>query len=1176
MTQKPSATMSNAGFVHLHVHSAYSLLKGSIKIQKLAELAKADRQPALALTDTDNMFGALEFSDKMAGYGIQPIIGCELAVDFGDQDPSARNALAAGPARIVLLAARERGYRSLMRLNSRAFLETPIHQAPHIKFEWLQGDAEDLIALTGGPEGPISLAINADHAGLAASRCDRLAQLFGDRLYIELQRHGIEKERRAESALIDLAYAKGFPLVATNEPYFATADDYEAHDALLCIAGGRLIAETDREQLTPDHRFKTRAEMAVLFADVPEALASTVEIAERCAFRPVTRKPILPRFTVGKDANAAGSESDESAELRHQAEQGLVKRLILNGCAPGVSEEDYRERLSFELGVIERMKYPGYFLIVADFIQWAKSQGIPVGPGRGSGAGSLVAYSLTITDLDPIRFGLIFERFLNPDRVSMPDFDIDFCQDRRDEVIQYVQRRYGRDQVAQIITFGTLQARGVLRDVGRVLQMPYGQVDKLTKLVPQNPAAPVSLAAALASEPKLQAFRDEDPVVARAFDIAQRLEGLTRHASTHAAGIVIADRPLSELVPLYRDPKSDMPVTQFNMKWVEPAGLVKFDFLGLKTLTVLDAAVKLLKQRGVDLDIGRIPLDDHKTYEMLGRGDVVGVFQVESQGMRRALVDMRADRFEDLIALVALYRPGPMANIPTYCARKLGEEEIEYLHPSLEPILKETFGVITYQEQVQQIGKDLAGYTLAEADLLRRAMGKKIKSEMDAQRARFLSGAAERGLPASTAIAIFEACAKFAEYGFNKSHSAPYAFITYQTAWMKANYPVEFLAASMTLDINNTDKLSEFRAEAQRLGIKVEAPSVNRSGATFEVSDGIIYYALAGLKGVGAQAVELIVAARQAGLFTSLADFAARVNPRAINKRVIESLAAAGAFDALDPNRARVFAGAEAILSACQRSHEAATMGQNDMFGGAADAPTIMLPQIEPWLPAERLRREYDAIGFFLSGHPLDDYAVVLKRLRVQSWAEFSRAVKTGATAGKVAATVVSRMERRTKTGNKMGIIGLSDPTGHFEAVLFSEGLAQYREVLEPGAAVLLQLGAELQGEDVRARVLHAEPLDDAAAKTQKGLRIFVRDTRPLDSIARRLQMPEAASQGSPARGPQAKPASGGGADGDVSLVMMLDLETEVEMKLPGRFKVSPQIAGAIKAVSGVVDVQTV
>jgi DNA polymerase-3 subunit alpha len=1165
--------MSSAGFVHLHVHSAYSLLKGSIKIAKLGELAKADRQPALALTDTDNLFGALEFSDKMAGYGVQPIIGCELSVDFGDQDPNARNALAAGPTRIVLLASRERGYRSLMRLNSRAFLETPVHQSPHIKFDWLQDDACDLIALTGGPDGPVSAALLADHPGLTAARCDRLASLFGDRLYVELQRHGIEKERRVEAGLIDLAYTKGLPLVATNEPYFATSDDYEAHDALLCIAGGHLVAETDRAQLTADHRFKTRAEMAVLFADVPEALASTIEIAERCAFRPTTRKPILPRFSVG----AGAADSDEAAELRRQAEEGLSHRLRVHGLSQGTTEEDYRARLAFEIDVITRMNYAGYFLIVADFIKWAKAQGIPVGPGRGSGAGSLVAYALTITDLDPIRFGLLFERFLNPERVSMPDFDIDFCQDRRGEVIDYVQQRYGRDQVAQIITFGTLQARGVLRDVGRVLQMPYSQVDKLTKLVPQNPAAPVTLAAAIASEPKLQAFRDEDPVVARAFDIAQRLEGLTRHASTHAAGIVIGDRPLSELVPLYRDPKSDMPVTQFNMKWVEPAGLVKFDFLGLKTLTVLDAALKLLKRRGVDVDLSTLPLEDTESYQMLARGDVVGVFQVESQGMRRALVDMRPDRFEDIIALVALYRPGPMANIPTYCARKHGDEEPEYLHPMLEPILKETFGVIIYQEQVMQIAQVMAGYSLGEADLLRRAMGKKIRSEMEKQREGFVAGSVKNGVPKGQAEIIFELLAKFADYGFNKSHAAAYALVSYHTAYMKAHYPVEFLAASMTLDLNNTDKLSEFRSEAQRLGIKVEAPSINRSGASFEVADGTIYYALAALKGVGPQAVELIVEERKKALFTSLADFAARVNPRAINKRVIESLAAAGAFDTLDANRARVFAGAEAILAACQRSHEAASIGQNDMFGNAADAPTLMLPQVEPWLPAERLKREYDAIGFFLSGHPLDDYATILKRLRVQSWAEFSRAVKTGATAGKVAATVVSRMERRTKTGNKMGIMGLSDPTGHFEAVLFSEGLAQYREVLEPGAAVLLQLGAELQGEDIRARVLHAEPLDDAAAKTQKGLRIFVRDTRPLDSIARRLNMPEAVLQGAAARAPQAKPmaAAPGGADGDVSLVIMLDLETEVEMKLPGRFKVSPQIAGALKAVSGVVDVQT-
>src|SRR6266480_4956548 len=1135
------------GFVHLHVHSSYSLLEGALTIARLCELAKADRQPALALTDTDNMFGALEFSDKMAAAGIQPIVGCALAIDFADQEALQR----AGSAhldrpRIVLVAARENGYRSLMRLNSRAFLETAPSEPSHVRLSWLEGETEGLIALTGGPGGPLDAAFAAGQGHLAQARCEALEQLFGDRLYIELQRHGSRTERSIEPALIALAYARGIPLVATNEPLFATQDDYEAHDALICIAEGRLVAETERHQFTPEHRFKTRAKMAALFADLPEAVASTVEIARRCAFRPRVQAPILPRFSVGAD----GAAVDEAAELRKRAEAGLERRIKVHGIAPGHTVEEYRERLAFELNVIEGMKYPGYFLIVSDFIEGAKAQGIPVGPGRGSGAGSLVAYALTITDLDPIRFGLLFERFLNPERVSMPDFDIDFCQDGRDQVIRYVQQRYGRNQVAQIITFGTLQARGVLRDVGRVLQMPYGQVDKLTKLVPQNPAAPVTLAAAIASEPKLQAFRDEDPVVARAFDIAQRLEGLTRHASTHAAGIVIADRPLSELVPLYRDPKSDMPVTQFNMKWVEPAGLVKFDFLGLKTLTVLDVAVKLLRQRDIQVDLPTLPIDDAPSYQMLARGDVVGVFQVESQGMRRALIDMRPDRFEDIIALVALYRPGPMANIPTYCARKHGDEEPEYLHPLLEPILKETFGVIIYQEQVMQIAQVMAGYSLGEADLLRRAMGKKIRSEMEKQRAVFVAGAVKNNVPKGQADTIFELLAKFADYGFNKSHAAAYALVSYHTAYMKAHYPVEFLAASMTLDLSNTDKLSEFRAEAQRLGIKVEAPSVNRSGATFEVSDGTIYYALAGLKGVGGQAVELSVEARKDGLFTSLADFAARVNPRAINKRVIESLAAAGAFDALDGNRARVFAGAEAILAACQRSHEAATIGQNDMFGGAADAPTIMLPQVEPWLPAERLRREYDAIGFFLSGHPLDDYATVLKRLRVQSWAEFSRAVKTGATAGKVAATVVSRMERRTKTGNKMGIMGLSDPTGHFEAVLFSEGLAQYREVLEPGAAVLLQLGAELQGEDVRARVLHAEPLDAAAAKTQKGLRIFVRDTRSLESIARRLQMPEAAPQGGSARGSapaKPDPAAAGGANGDVSLVLMLDLQTEVE-----------------------------
>jgi DNA polymerase-3 subunit alpha len=1150
--------MPGLDFVHLHVHSSYSLLEGALPIARLAELAKADKQAALALTDTDNMFGALEFSEKLASSGIQPIVGCALAINFGDTDNGARNGNAQiERSRIVLLAAREDGYRSLMRLSSRAFMDSAPNEPPRLKLDWLAGETGDIIALTGGPGGPLDSAIAAGQSHLAASRLDALIGLFGDRLYVELQRHGTASERVTEPVLIDLAYGRNIPLVATNEPYFATAADHEAHDALICIAEGRLVSESDRRQLNAEHRFKSRAEMRELFADLPEALDSTVEIAQRCAFRPATKAPILPRFSVAE----GGSVADEAAELRKRAEAGLIARLANAGVAHGHTEQEYRERLDFEIGVIAGMKYPGYFLIVADFIQWAKAKGIPVGPGRGSGAGSLVSYALTITDLDPIRFGLLFERFLNPERVSMPDFDIDFCQDRRDEVIRYVQERYGRDQVAQIITFGTLQARGVLRDVGRVLQMPYGQVDKLCKLVPQNPASPISLTQAIEGEPKLQAERDGDPVVKRAFDIARKLEGLTRHASTHAAGIVIGDRPLTELVPLYRDPKSDMPVTQYNMKWVEQAGLVKFDFLGLKTLTVLQTAVALVKRRGIDINLTAIPLDDAKTYDLLARAEAVGVFQLESAGMRRALLDMRPDRFEDIIALVALYRPGPMANIPTYCARKHGMEQADYIHPKLEPILKETFGVIVYQEQVMQAAQILAGFTLGQADLLRRAMGKKIRREMQEQRSHFVKGATERGLERYQADAIFDLLERFAEYGFNKSHAAAYALVAYQTAYMKANFPVEFLAATMTLDIGNTDKLAEFRAEAERLGIKVDPPSINRSDIAFEVDGNTIIYALAALKGVGQQAVATIIEARAAGKFADLADFAARVNPRAINKRVLESLTCAGAFNDFEPNRARVLAAMDTVLGRAQRAHDGASVGQSELFGGGAQREPIALPAMEPWLPAERLRREYEAVGFFLSGHPLDDYAAVLKKLRVQSWAEFSRAVKMGATAGKVAGTVVSRTERRTRTGSKMGIFGLSDPTGHYEAIIFSEGLAEYRDLLEPGTAVLLFLSAEVQGDEVRARIQSAEPLDTAAANLHKGLRVFLRDGAPLDGVAKRLE---------PAR---PGPANG---DGEVSMVLMLKAGTEVEVKLPGRFKVSPQIAGAIKAVPGVVQVEAI
>jgi DNA polymerase-3 subunit alpha len=741
----------------------------------------------------------------------------------------------------------------------------------------------------------------------------------------------------------------------------------------------------------------------------------------------------------------------------------------------------------------------------------------------------------------------------------MPDFDIDFCVVGRERVIEYVQSRYGEGQVAQIITFGTLLARGVMRDVGRVLEMSYGHVDKLTKLVPQNPANPVTLRQAIDGEPRLQAAIAEEPVVARMLAIAQKLEGLHRHASTHAAGVVIGDRPLEELVPLYRDPKTGMRVTQFNMKWVEQAGLVKFDFLGLTTLTVLRTAVDLLKARGVELDLSALPLDDKKSYEALCRGEVVGVFQVESAGMRKALVDMQADSIEDLIALVALYRPGPMANIPVYCERKLGRDRGNeanwYPHVKLEPILKETFGIIVYQEQVMEAAKLLAGYSLGEADLLRRAMGKKIKAEMDAQRDRFVSGSVERGLSKAQASEIFDLLAKFADYGFNKSHAAAYALIAYQTAYLKANHPVEFLAASMTLSLDNTDKLGEFRREAQRLGIKVEPPSINRSGVDFEVHEGAIRYALAAVKGVGREAVRGLIDARVEGPFADLGDLARRMNPKLVNKRTLESLVAAGALDDLEPDRARATAAIDAMMALAQRSAETAAGGMDDMFGGVAAADVALrIPPHEPWPASVKLQKEYAAVGFFLSGHPLDEFGPLLDKLRVQKWADFCRAVKGGVSVGRVAATVLDRYERRTKSGNKIGIVMLSDQTGHFEAIVFQEGLMKLRDLLEPGRALVLVLQAGLEGEEIRARIQSAESLDEAASRHQKGMRIYLRDDKPIPSVQSRLRE----------RG-----------EGEVSLVLILDSgEREVEVKLPGRYQVSPQLAGALRAAPGVVHVE--
>lgn len=1147
--------MAGPGFIHLHVHSAYSLLEGALPLGKLLELARADKQPALGIADTNNLFGALEFSEKAAGKGIQPLLGCELALDFGEElgRPNERGNF--GKGGVVLIATDERGFGNLSRLVSRSYLEGENGKAA-AKLAWLDRDnLAGIICLSGGPEGAIDPFFSNGLEAHAHQRLDHLRELFGDRFYVELQRHGRHQEVLNEAQLIDYAYRRGIPLVATNEPFFPGIADFEAHDALLAIAAGTVLAQTERRKLSDQHYFKTRDEMLALFSDIPEALDNTVEIAQRVSYRPRTRGPILPRFAASPDQTEEQGLLAEAERLREEAFAGLRRRFERFGKADGYSEADYEARLEFELGVIIKMRYPGYFLIVADFIQWAKAHEIPVGPGRGSGAGSLVAYALTITDLDPLRYDLLFERFLNPDRVSMPDFDIDFCQDRRQEVIDYVQRKYGADQVAQIITFGTLQARAVLRDVGRVLQMPYGQVDRISKLVPANPANPVTLAQALEIEPQLRMMRDQDETVAELLQIAQKLEGLYRHASTHAAGIVIGERPLQDLVPLYRDPRSEMPVTQYSLKWVEPAGLVKFDFLGLKTLTVIDRAVKMINRNGTAFVLAQMPIDDAPTFEMLTRGDTVGVFQVESPGMRRALVDMRPDRFEDLIALVALYRPGPMANIPTYCARKAGREPVEYLHPLLEPILAPTYGVITYQEQVQQIGRDLAGYTLAEADLLRRAMGKKIKAEMDAQRGRFIKGAEEKGISRNLASTIFDACAKFAEYGFNKSHSAPYAFITYQTAYLKAHFPREFFAASMTLDMGNTDKLDEFRRDANKHGIEIVPPCVNRSDDVFTARDGKIFYAIGAVKGVGQAVAEHIVGARGDRPFADLADFAGRVDPRIINRRTLETLVNAGAFDQLVPRREQAFAAIDAIVATAQRTNANQADGIADMFAADRPEPIILTANVAPWLPAERLERERAAIGFHLSGHPLEQHADLFDRLKVRSWIEFERAVKeNGWRAGKLAGTIAARSDRRTKKGAPMAILTLSDPSGSYECLAFSEQLSQFSEILQVGKSVILNVDADERPDGVGLRLTLAQPLESAAAKAGKVLTIEASSERCLKSIQAQLKE---------------------GGEGQVNFIVVREAGAkQYKIELQGAYRLSPELAGGIKSLDGVVDVR--
>lgn len=1164
--------MSCADFIHLRVHSAYSLAEGAIcvvegKGQKhrkdLIKLCLDADMPAVALTDKGNLFGALEFSVTAKGEGVQPIIGSQVAVlrpEPGAKLPARRDLY----DQVVLLVQNELGYRNLSALVSQSFVDKE-RPDPYVTYEELARFSGGLICLTGSIEGPVGRLLLENQAALAEERLLLLNKIFFGRLYVEICRHhggtvGLA-EQKTEAAFLDFAYKYDLPLVATNDVYFGSADMADAHDALLCISDKTVLADTTRRRLTPDHYFKSAAEMRTLFADLPEACDNTVVIARRCAFMPQPRNPILPPFPME-------SGCTEVEELTRRSHEGLKARLD----AAGITDrKPYEERLEYELDIIIKMGFPGYFLIVSDFITWSKNNRVPVGPGRGSGAGSVVAWAMLITDLDPLRFGLLFERFLNPERVSMPDFDVDFCQERRELTIQYVQQKYGYDRVAQIITYGKLQARAVLRDVGRVLAMPYGYVDKICKLVPNNPANPITLAQALEMEPQLQQLRETDATVDQMMDIALRLEGLYRNASTHAAGVVIGDRPLVELVPLYRDPASELPATQFNMKMVEKAGLVKFDFLGLKTLDVLQNAVDLLHERGDSMDLNRIPLDDEKTFTMLARGDTTGVFQFESSGMRDILRKLKPNRFEDIIALVALYRPGPMDNIPKYVKCKNGEETPDYLHPALEPILKDTFGILIYQEQVMQAAQILAGYSLGGADLLRRAMGKKKVDEMQAQRANFIAGAAKKhGIKEDQASLIFDQIDKFAGYGFNKSHAAAYALVAYQTAWLKANHVVEFFAAAMNFEMGDTDKLSNFRQELARSGVALLPPDINKSFVNFRPEkqpDGkiAVRYALAAIKGVGAAAMEQLVAAREAvGPFTDLFNLAERIDPRVINRKQLEGLTMAGAFDSLcGRNRALMVAAIDQLLKYSHALAEEKQSGQASMFGATDGAVRPKLPDVKAWDELTRLQNEFHVLGFYLSAHPLDNYGALLERIGVVTSASVP-ARRRGAMAPgrfKLAGIVMGRQEKTSKNGNRFAFLQASDTTGTFEITVFSELLASRRDILENGAALLIEVDAQggtnpnaEGGDDIRFIGRSFELLSEVAARMAQGVRIRLYDAAVLPEISKQL---EVAPKG---RG---------------KVMLALDLEDEwAEIELEGGWHLTDTLKSALRQIGGGLEVQ--
>ncbi len=1091
-------------FIHLRVHSGYSLLEGAIKVKDLLELCKKYNMPAVAITDTGNMFNGADFSVNASKDGIQPILGVQLWIkrkptSIYEKEPEKASQL-------VLLVQNQQGYNNIIKLVSKSFLDmTATTEHPFIYLEDLKEYSEGLIALSGGVTGIIGSCLLSRNKEDAAENTLLLKDIYGDRFYMEIMRHGDDKEMMTEGDFLNLAYEHNIPLVATNNAFFIDRDFYEANDALICIAEKKYVSDEDRDRLTEEHYFKSSEEMIELFSDLPEAIENTVKIAKRCGFMIEKTSVMFPIYT----ADDMGDLS-EFELMKKRAESGLVEKF---GKMGEVDKEEYEKRLEYEINIINQMGFCGYFLIVSDFIMYSKQNGIPVGPGRGSGAGSLVAWCLGITDLDPLRFGLLFERFLNPERVSMPDFDIDFCQEKREKTIQYVQEKYGYDKVAQIITYGKLQAKAVIRDVGRVLQIPFPVVDKFAKKIPtknpDNPNKPVTLKMAVDLEPELAQMINEERDIKKMYDISRKLEGLYRNASTHAAGVVIGPRPLDTIIPLYKDIRSPTPVTQFDMKWVEDVGLIKFDFLGLKTLTVIDKAVQLIeKNHGVKIDIADIPLEQKEAFELLHSAQTSGVFQLESGGMRDVLRQVKPDSLEEITAVVALYRPGPMANIPTYANRKFGREPIESIHEKLDDLLSETYGIIVYQEQVMEIAKILAGYSLGGSDLLRRAMGKKKKEEMDAQRKVFVDGCLKNEISEQKATEVFNLMEKFAEYGFNKSHAAAYALIAYQTAYLKALYPAPFMAATMTLDINNTDKLAEFKVEIDKMGIEILTPDINKSEVEFSVENGKIRYALGAIKNVGSAAMQSIIDERnENGEFKSLEDFTNRYDVHQVNRKCLENMAKAGCFDSLELNRNKIFQNIDRIINAGSNASMDRKSNQISLFGDAPVTDIIKFEACEDWTQIERLRFEQDALGFYLSAHPLDGINRALKRLKVTNLVDIDEVVKEKAGYYSVAGIISGSRSGVTKTGKKYFIVSLADKTESKDFFMFGEAFEKNRDMFESEKVLLVELKGEMKADDsgIRYSIISVDDLEKRKAALNAEFEITISHDKVINELNKLL-----------------------------------------------------------------------